>query len=148
MQSSCTTAAPARDIARNPAPGVLVLLVDDYQDCREMYAAYLNLAGFRVLKASDGLEALAIARRTVPDIVLMDLGLPIIDGFEATRRLKSDPVTRHIPVVALTAQSAPSAETLRTIGFDSVIMKPCLPDDLAERVERVVARSSEPPRNS
>lgn len=142
MQSSITLPPPRSDgSTRPPRREPVVLIVDDYEDCRDMYAAYLTLAGFRVLKAQDGHEALDSARRALPDVILMDLSLPGMDGCEATRRLKSDPVTRHLPVVALTAQSLPQLDTLYAIGFESVITKPCLPDDLAEEVSRVVARA-------
>jgi CheY-like chemotaxis protein len=142
MQSSATGSALTPSALAGSASGSLVLLVDDYRDCREMYAAYLTLAGFRVLKASNGLEALAIARAAIPDVVLMDLGLPGIDGCETTRLLKRDPVTRGVPVVALTAQSLPGPEVLDEVGFDGVITKPCLPDELATRVARIVRRRS------
>jgi CheY-like chemotaxis protein len=137
MKSSATdlVALPHDGTAARAA---LVLLVDDYPDCREMYAAYLTLAGFRVLEAASGLEALAIARRTLPDLILMDLGLPGIDGWETTRRLKLDPQTRDVPVVALTAQCLLDEEALRATGFVGVIRKPCRPDDLADRVARAV----------
>jgi CheY-like chemotaxis protein len=142
MQSSITLSRPAteggHETQRHDA---VVLIVDDYQDCRDMYAAYLTLAGFRVLKAQDGLEALDKARRWLPDVILMDLSLPGMDGCEATRRLKSDPATRHLPVVALTAQSLPQLDVLEGIGFERVITKPCLPDELAEHVGRLVSRS-------
>lgn len=144
MQSSITlpsSEAPAGDDSARHEP--IVLIVDDYQDCRDMYAAYLSLAGFRVLKAQDGMEALAMARRWLPDVILMDLSLPGMDGCEATRRLKSDPATHHVPVVALTAQSLPETDELHQIGFHLVITKPCLPDQLAEEVGRVVARSGD-----
>ena len=116
----------------------VVLLVDDYQDCREMYAACLSLAGLTVLTARDGHEALLLARQTVPDLVLMDIGLPVMDGFETTNRLKADPVTRSIPVIALTAHTVTDVDQIRAAGFQGVITKPCLPDDLAGQVERVV----------
>ena len=76
----------------------LVLVVDDYQDAREMYAEYLKASGFRVAEARTGIEAVAKAREVNPDCILMDLSLPGIDGWEATRQLKADPSTRHIPV--------------------------------------------------
>ena len=117
-----------------------MLIVDDYPDCREMYAMYLALAGFRVLKARDGFEALEMVRRELPDLILMDLGLPGIDGCEVTRRLKQDGATREVPVVALTAQAPLAADLLSAIGFESVISKPCLPDELADRVEHFVRR--------
>jgi CheY-like chemotaxis protein len=134
-----TTATHAGDSRRHPS-GPLILIVDDYPDCREMYAMYLGLAGFRVHKARDGFEALELAREELPDLILMDLGLPGIDGCEATRRLKQDDLTRGIPVVALTAQAPLSADSLAAAGFESVITKPCLPDELADHVDRFVRR--------
>ncbi len=119
-----------------------VLIVDDYPDTCEMYAAYLDLAGFRSLKANDGYEALRVAVEERPDVILMDLGLPGIDGYEVTRRLKSDQRTRHIPVVALTAHAVSrQLEELITRGFDALILKPCLPDALADEVDRIVKRT-------
>ncbi len=119
----------------------LVLLVDDYEDCREMYGAGLAFAGFQVVTARDGFEALALARRTIPDLILMDLGLPGIDGCEATRLLKQDPRTATVPVIALTAQSLPGEDRLLYgRGFEDVIFKPCLPDALADHVSRVLVR--------
>ena len=118
----------------------LVLLVDDYADCRDMYGAGLEFAGFLVLTAHDGLEALRVARRTRPDIILMDLGLPGIDGCEATRLLKQDPATSSVPVIALTAQPLPSNQSMRSLGFEDVITKPCLPDTLADLVARAIRR--------
>jgi CheY-like chemotaxis protein len=120
----------------------VVLIVDDYPDTCEMYAAYLALAGFRPLKANDGYEALKVAAEELPDVILMDLGLPGIDGYEVTRRLKDDPRTRHIPVVALTAHAVSrQIEELVAGGFDDLILKPCLPDALASEVDRIVKRS-------
>jgi len=135
-----TTTAHAGDTRRHEERRPIVLLVDDYLDCREMYAMYLSLAGFRVVKARDGFEALALAREERPDLVLMDLGLPGIDGCEATRRLKQDRATRDVPVVALTAQAPPTGNLLEAAGFEAVITKPCLPDELAEQAHRFVRR--------
>jgi CheY-like chemotaxis protein len=103
-----------------------VLVVDDYRDGREMVAEYLAFRGFVVCEASDGIEALELARRLQPEIVLMDLRMPGMDGWEATRRLKRDPKTSHIPVVALTAHAlTPEISTARQAGCDAVIAKPC-----------------------
>ncbi len=128
-----------------PSPSIallpVVLIVDDYPDTCEMYSAYLDLAGFRPLQANDGYQALRLAAEQLPDVILMDLGLPGIDGFEVTRLLKSDPRTRHIPVIALTAHATTQQfENLVASGFDDLILKPCLPDVLADEVERVVRR--------
>ena len=103
-----------------------VLVVDDYLDGREMVAEYLAFRGFIVAEAGDGIEALELARQLQPEIVLMDLRMPGMDGWEATRRLKRDPKTCHIPIVALTAHAlAPEINTARQAGCDAVIAKPC-----------------------
>ncbi len=107
--------------------GPLVLVVEDYQDAREMYAAYLQFSGYRVAEASNGLEAVEKARELLPAIILMDLALPKMDGWEATRLLKADERTRHIPIVALTGHAlAGHAEGARQAGCDAFVTKPCL----------------------
>src|SRR5581483_11526978 len=83
----------------------VVLLVDDYPDAREMYAEYLEFSGFRIVQAGNGLEAIDRALDSHPDVILMDLSLPIMDGWEATRRLKADPRTKQIPVLAVTGHA-------------------------------------------
>jgi CheY-like chemotaxis protein len=119
----------------------LVLVVEDYQDAREMYAAYLQFSGFEVAEAANGVEAVDRATELVPDIVLMDLALPRMDGWEATRRLKADPRTRHIPIVALTGHAlAGHAEGAREAGCDSFVTKPCLPDALVAEIRRLLDR--------
>src|SRR5262245_33069244 len=80
-----------------------VLIVEDIHDVRQMYALCLRSAGFRVSEAGDGFQAIEIAANLQPDVIIMDLGLPRLDGWEATRTLKNCPETRNIPVVALTA---------------------------------------------
>src|SRR4026209_2305628 len=85
----------------NPTAQPLVLVVEDYQDAREMYAAYLSFSGYRVAEATNGVEAIEKTIELMPDIILMDLALPQMDGWEATRRLKLDERTKHIPIVAL-----------------------------------------------
>lgn len=117
----------------------LVLVVDDYHDAREMYAEFLRFSGFRVAEASNGKEALEQAFNLLPDIVLMDLSLPVLDGWEATRRLKADPRTRKIPVVALSGHALPGhAEGARDAGCDAFVSKPCLPDALVREVSRIL----------
>ena len=119
----------------------LVLVVEDYQDAREMYAAYLQFSGFEVAEAANGVEAVEKAVELLPDIVLMDLALPRMDGWEATRRLKADARTRHIPVVALTGHAlAGHAEGAREAGCDSFVTKPCLPDALVAEIRRLLDR--------
>jgi CheY-like chemotaxis protein len=117
----------------------LILVVDDYQDAREMYAEYLQFSGFRVAEARNGNEAVAQAFSLRPDLILMDLSLPGMDGWEATRVLKADERTRHIPVVALTGHAlAGASEGARKAGCDSFVTKPCLPDDLVVEVRRML----------
>ena len=122
----------------NPADA-LVLVVEDYQDAREMYAAYLQFSGYRVAEATNGLEAIEKALELMPDIILMDLALPKIDGWEATKRLKSDDRTKDIPIVALTGHAlAGFAEGAREAGCDAFVTKPCLPDALVAEIRRML----------
>jgi len=126
--------------AKNAAP--LVLVVDDFPDNREMYVQYLSFAGYRVAEADDGEEALVKAAALLPDVVVMDLALPRLDGWEATRRLKQDPLTRAIPVIALTGHGLPEhVERAQQAGCDAFLTKPCTPLDLATEIRRVLEGS-------
>lgn len=129
--------------AETPAP--LVLVVDDVDHGREIFAEYLEYRGFRVATAADGLEALDKAFELLPDVILMDLSLPGIDGWEATRRLKQDDRTRAIPIIALTAHALAAAhDKAREVGCNAVVTKPCLPKDLELEVRRQLdARTAE-----
>jgi two-component system, cell cycle response regulator DivK len=121
------------------APEPLVLVVDDYADAREMYSESLLMLGFRVATASNGVEAVEKARSLAPDVILMDLSLPGIDGWEATRLLKADELTRHIPVVALTGHApAHAAERAKAAGCDRLLIKPALPDQVVAEVRRAL----------
>ena len=117
----------------------LILVVDDYQDAREMYAEYLQFSGFRVAEARNGNEAVDQAFALLPDLILMDLSLPGKDGWEATKELKADSRTRHIPIVALTGHAlAGASDGAKKAGCDSFVTKPCLPDDLVVEVRRML----------
>ena len=121
--------------AETPAP--LVLVVDDVDHGREICSEYLEFRGFRVATAADGQEALDKAFELLPDVILMDLSLPGIDGWEATRRLKLDERTRAIPIIALTAHALAAAhDKAREVGCNAVVTKPCLPRDLEQEVRR------------
>ncbi len=123
----------------------LILVVDDYQDAREMYAEYLQFSGFRVAEARNGIEALDQAFALQPDLILMDLSLPGMDGWEATRQLKADDRTKRIPIVALTGHAlAGASDSARKAGCDSFVTKPCLPDDLVVEVRRMLNAVSKP----
>ena len=119
----------------------LVLLVEDHLELRAMYAQQLELSGFDVIQASNGADALTHTAAHAPDLVLMDLSLPVLDGWEATRRLKNDARTAHIPIVALTAHDE-SGELQRATdaGCDWFVPKPCPPDALDFGDQRVLAR--------
>lgn len=123
----------------NTSEGPRVLLVDDYPDAREMYTEYLEFSGFQVVEAANGMEALQRALDAHPDIILMDLSLPVMDGWEATRRLKADQRTAHIPIVALTGHAlAGISEGAKRAGCDAFVTKPCLPEDLVKEIKRVL----------
>ncbi|HEY2031016.1 MAG TPA: response regulator [Myxococcales bacterium] len=124
------------DVDKKP----LVLVVDDFADNREMYSEYLTYSGYDVIEAKNGKEALEAAQARAPDIIIMDLSLPVMDGWEATRRLKADDRTRRIPVVALTGHAlAGHSQGAREAGCDSFLAKPCLPDQLVAEIKRMLA---------
>jgi CheY-like chemotaxis protein len=125
--------------------GPLILLVDDFQDNREMYAMFLDHTGYRVAEAANGYEALDQAFALLPDLIVMDLSLPGLDGWEATRRLKADARTRHIPVVALTSHALEGfSEGARAAGCDAFVTKPCLPDQLVAEIRRQLSTTRKP----
>jgi two-component system cell cycle response regulator DivK len=118
----------------------LVLLVEDETDLRRLYARQLMLSGFDVLEAGNGQDAIETVSARSPDVVVMDLSLPVVDGWEATRRLKADDRTAHIPVLALTGHDG-SGELQRAThaGCDWFVPKPCPPDALITEVRRVLS---------
>ncbi len=117
----------------------LVLVVDDFADNREMYSEYLSFFGYEVIEAQNGKEAIEAAQERMPDIIIMDLSLPVMDGWEATRRLKADERTKRIPVVALTGHAlAGHSKGAREAGCDSFLAKPCLPDQLVAEIRRML----------
>jgi CheY-like chemotaxis protein len=130
-----------------PREQPLVLVVEDQQDLRQLYAQQLTLSGFVVIEATNGQDAIDFTAAHSPDVVLMDLSLPVIDGWEATRRLKADARTAHIPILALTAHDG-SGELQRATraGCDWFVPKPCPPDALITEVRRVLdtSRSARP----
>ena len=105
-----------------------------------MYAQQFLLSGFDVIEAGNGADAITHTSEHFPDVVLMDLSLPVLDGWEATRRLKSDKRTAHIPVVALTAHDgAGELQRATRAGCDWFVPKPCPPDALITEIRRVLA---------
>jgi CheY-like chemotaxis protein len=131
-------------VSENPRKP-LVLVVDDFADNREMYSEYLSFSGYDVIEARNGKEAVDAAQERLPDIIIMDLSLPVMDGWEATRRLKADDRTRRIPVVALTGHAlAGHSKGAKDAGCDSFLAKPCLPDQLVAEIRRMLAEGKPP----
>ncbi len=117
-----------------------VLLVEDHEDTRELYAWIMRAAGWQVETATNGLEALVKASVTQPDVIVMDVNLPVLDGIAATRRLKADERTAHIPVVACSALDLTHSDEVVSAGFDELVAKPCTPEGLRDIVEKLVGR--------
>jgi two-component system, cell cycle response regulator DivK len=124
----------------------LVLLVEDDPSGREMYSDFLSSVGFRVAQAHNGLQALEKAIALVPDIIVTDLGLPGIDGFELCRRIKEHERTRNVPLLAITGyERFGYVDRAIKAGCDGVLTKPCLPDRLLDEIKRVMAPRSGAP---
>ena len=112
----------------------VVVLAEDNDDARRVYGLVLRHFGYQVEEARTGHEAVRLARTVHPNLVLMDIGLPGLDGWQASRVLKSDPITRGIPLVAFSARVDSSADLGERASFDGFIRKPVSPSDLARRV--------------
>ena len=112
---------------RRRGAAISVLVVDDDRDARAMYGLYLRHVGCRVRTARDGHVAITKANSWAPDVIVMDLAMPRLDGWTASRWLKSSPATAHIPIIALSA-AAEAREDARACGCDGFLAKPCLPD--------------------
>jgi CheY-like chemotaxis protein len=120
-----------------------ILLVEDNEMNRDMLLRRLQKRGHEVLVASDGREGVARARADAPALILMDMGLPHVDGWEATRQLKSAPETRHIPILALTAHAmSGDDERARAAGCDAYGTKPVDMPWLLAQIEALLARRS------
>ncbi len=112
-------------------PRKVILLAEDSPDVREMYRLWMELSDFGVIEAVDGMEAITLTHRHHPDVVVMDLSMPRLDGWEACRRLKADPDTRHIPILAVSAHGYRDARRRALeAGCDQFVEKPCTPETL------------------
>ena len=117
--------------------GAHVLIVDDYPDALDIWTIYLKAIGYRVSTAADGVNAIAQAEQLLPDLIVLDLELPGISGFEVARRLRKNPLTHDIPLIAATGYSHQRQLLMaREAGFDEVIVKPIDPDLLVDEIER------------
>ena len=114
-----------------------ILVVEDQEDNRQILRDLLGSAGFRMVEAHDGEQALAMARSQRPDLILMDIQLPILDGYEATRAIKRDPELKHIPVIAVTSYALSGDEArAREAGCDAYVAKPYSTRHLLARIEQ------------
>lgn len=122
--------------------GKLILLVEDNEDNRIVYSTILKHFGYEVIEAFNGEEGISKARSENPDLILMDISIPIIDGWEATGILKADKQTRHIPIIALTAHAlASDRERAMEVGCDGYLAKPCEPRAVVAEVQRFLGRA-------
>ena len=118
-----------------------VLIVEDNEMNRDMLSRRLQRRGFTTTIAVDGGEGLLAVERETPDIIIMDMGLPVVDGWEATRRLKAAPETQKIPVIALTAHAMRGdEERARAAGVDHYLTKPISPKKVVEEVRKILAQ--------
>jgi len=123
----------------------LVLLVDNHADNREMYTEYLQALGFRVIPCSDSQASIDVARRSAPDIILLELRMTGMNGIQVLRELRKDPALENVPVVALTASVMTRERAAAdAAGFTELLPKPFFPEDLATAITRIIAASRGP----
>jgi two-component system cell cycle response regulator DivK len=119
-----------------------IMVVEDNEPSRDALSRRLERRGYRVLLAGDGQEAVSMARSSVPDIILMDLGLPVVDGWDATRQLKDDAATRHIPIIVLSAHAMTNDRDLAlAAGGDDFDTKPVRFQILLGKIESLLTSS-------
>ena len=119
-----------------------ILIADDSDDIRLMWTAWLTFWGFTVDAAENGAQAVRMAQAHRPDLVLMDLWMPVLDGLNATRQIRSDPAMADVPILALSANGHPSAPPeAKAAGCDEFVLKPVEPGVLIEHLRRAFART-------
>lgn len=121
-----------------------ILIVDDYPDALDIWALYLRAMGYRVSTASDGAAAIAQAERLLPDLIVLDLELPLVSGVDVAKHLRANPDTQFVPLIAATGYShATQLDRARDAGFDQIVIKPCDPERLVEEIERLLILSDQ-----
>lgn len=116
-----------------------VLVVEDHEDNRQILRDLLGSAGFEIVEAENGEEAVTLAETSRPDVILMDIQLPVLDGYEATRRIKADPRLQSIPVIVVTSYAlSGDEEKARLAGCDDYVSKPFSPRDLLAKIRRYI----------
>jgi two-component system cell cycle response regulator DivK len=116
-----------------------ILVVEDTEDNRQILRDLLGMAGYEMVEAHDGAQGVAMAAEHKPDLILMDIQMPVLDGYEATRRIKADPALASIPIVAVTsyALSGDEAKT-RAAGCNDYIAKPYSPRQMLAKVREII----------
>lgn len=117
---------------------ITILIADDYDDNRELLKLLLETANYAVREARDGHECVMSARQQVPDLIMVDLSMPQLDGWEVFKTLRADAATAHIPCVAVTAHTQRDCERALAIGFSAFVSKPFKTEEMLETVARVV----------
>jgi CheY-like chemotaxis protein len=126
--------------------GKHILIVDDYPDALDVWAIFLRSFGYRVSTAPDGATAITLAEQQLPDLVVLDLELPCVSGFDVARHLRANPATSSIPLIAATGYShLRQLDRAREVGFDQIVIKPCDPDFLVEEIERLLDAAEQGP---
>jgi CheY-like chemotaxis protein len=132
-----------------PDPAARILLADDDPDVLLVTRTRLEVNGFEVVTAADGEEALARFRETRPDVVLLDLSMPRLDGYEVCKRLKSDPATASVPVIIFSASSSHATaleQACRQTGADDHVRKPFRSDELVRKIRKCLSARGVPSR--
>jgi CheY-like chemotaxis protein len=117
-----------------------VLVVDDASDIREAHERFLRGSGMETLQAANGIQALDVARRVAPDVIVTDVDMPIMDGLSLCRVLRADEATRHVRVVVVTGDPSEQAQAAFTAGCDAILAKPCSRTILVTTIRRLLAR--------
>ena len=116
-----------------------ILVVEDTEDNRQILRDLLGMSGYTMVEAHNGAEGVAMAAEHKPDLILMDIQMPVMDGYEATRRIKADPALKSIPVVAVTSYALSGDEAkARTAGCDDYIAKPYSPRQMLAKVRGIL----------
>jgi CheY-like chemotaxis protein len=138
---------PVRSSVPKPTAKLIlsVLVVDDVADVRDVYRRYFEFKGIRVVTAADGIAASHAVSFERPDVIVLDLAMPRMTGWEVIRSLKGSRWTRSIPIVVLSGQQA--ADSALALGADSYVEKPCVPEDLFREILRVLREPGNSPRN-
>jgi two-component system cell cycle response regulator DivK len=115
----------------------MILVIDDTEDNREVYIQFFRHQGWRVSAAGDGVEGLKLAAEVHPALIVLDLGLPKLDGFEVAERLRADPATRRIPIIACTGHAVSEMkDRALKAGVTEYVVKPCMPADLVTLIRK------------